>query len=74
MTGRAKFLASIFVCGTTIILLLAIEGASYYVNKIRGKETAFLIARSTYDKKRHYGTLDPHLGYHDGSATMIRIS
>jgi hypothetical protein len=63
MTRREMFFASIFVCGATVLLLLAIEGASYYVNKAQGKKTAFLIARSTYDKNRHYGTFDPHFGY-----------
>ena len=49
--------------GQLLSYFSTIEGASYYVNKTQGKKTAFLIARSTYDKKRHYGTLDPHLGY-----------
>src|SRR5262245_6845683 len=68
MTGREKLLGSIFVCGATIFLFLAIEGISYYINKTQGKKTSFLIARSKLDKdldkdKRNYGTLDPHLGH-----------
>jgi hypothetical protein len=63
MTRREKLFASISVCAATVFLLLTVEGASYYVNKAQGKKTAFLIARSTFDKQRHYGTFDPHFGY-----------